>query len=225
VAYDCLCVRACVCGRGCVRVSVCASGCRVVHGCVGTQVRTCERAPTCCAAAEAARGGAAGRCISAYCVECAAILERLALRRGLDRPVAEQHRRAEPQREKPATPIRQCLLRGIPCRTGFRVAWDIVPQQEHSARMRRSLRAKTAVCARRLKAQPRAFPPACASPRVRASAFAACLRCALSAQSMRSGRTSRSCRLRRRTPQRRTTAAAAATARMSRAACCVVIAA
>ena len=170
IACACACVR--VCGRVCVRVSVCASGCGVVHGCVGTQVRTCERALTRCAEGSRSSAGPAapqaGRCIGAYCVERAAILERLALRRGLDRPVAEQHRRAEPQREQPATPIRQCLLRGIPCRTGFRVAWDIVPQQEHSAssaRMRWSLRAETAACARRLAA-------ACVSARLRISAGA-----------------------------------------------------
>ena len=73
--------------------------------------------------------------------------------------------------------------------------------------------------------QPRAFPPACASPRARASACAACVRCALfRTVTAQRGRTSRSCRLRRRTPRRRTAAAAAATARMSRAACRVVIA-
>jgi hypothetical protein len=119
-------------------------------------------------------------------------------------------------------PIRQCPLRGkpcraglIPCRVGYHAAAGAARQRqsEHAVvttsgngRMQATACSAACVLARLCIS---ACPCVCVCVCV-CGACAECVVCAVTARA--GGRTSRSCRLRRRTPRPRTAAAAAATA-------------
>ncbi len=155
-----------------------ASGCRVVHGCSLTQVRTCEPALTSLCGS---RSGAApavphvGRTMRQSITASSVQPYSSALRCDAAFTDPSLNSTAAPSRSGNSLPrpIRQCPLRdtvshGInPVSRGISYRSTSSAPAAAAKRMRWSLRAETAACARRL-AQPRVVPPACASPRVRA---------------------------------------------------------